>query len=120
MFINLVYDAPALAPPQSFRDGVQAAANIIQADFINPITINISVGYGEFEGFSLRSGAVGEGQAFRATPISLPSAKAFLATTASSPDDFTAIANLNLHAPGPSFSSSITLYTAQAKALGLT
>lgn len=119
MFINLVYDAPALAAPQSFRDGVRAAANIIQADFINPITVNINVGYGEFKGFSLASGAVGEGSAFRGATLSLASTKAFLATTASSPDDFTSIANLNLHAPGPSFPSSIVLSTAQAKAFGL-
>ena len=53
MIINLVYGANALAAPQSFRDGMQAAADILRALIINNITINIDVGYGEFDGTAL-------------------------------------------------------------------
>ena len=53
--INLIYDAFALAAPQSFRDGMQAAVNILQAAFLDPITVNIAVGYGEFGGTALEN-----------------------------------------------------------------
>ena len=46
--INLIYDADALAAPQSFRDGMQAAANMLEGAFDDKITINIAVGYTEF------------------------------------------------------------------------
>ena len=48
--INLIYDADALAAPQSFRDGMQAAADMLESAFDDKITINIAVGYGEFGG----------------------------------------------------------------------
>ena len=47
MEINLEWDAAAQAAPQAFRDAVTAAANIIDATFTNPITVNIDVGYGD-------------------------------------------------------------------------
>ncbi|MEA2834718.1 MAG: serralysin [Methylobacteriaceae bacterium] len=50
MHINLEYDSKAQAAPQSFRDAIQAAANVLQATFTDAITINIEVGYGENPG----------------------------------------------------------------------
>jgi len=47
MLINLEFDENALGAPQSFRDTVQSAANLIDATFVDPITVNLSVGYGE-------------------------------------------------------------------------
>ena len=52
MQINLVYDSRAQAAPQSFRDAIQAAANVLDATFTDNITVNISVGYGEINGQS--------------------------------------------------------------------
>ena len=49
MNINLIWDSNALAAPQSFRDGVQAAASVLEAAIDNPITVNISIGYGEYD-----------------------------------------------------------------------
>jgi serralysin len=53
MIINLVYDAAALAAPQSFRDGMQAAANMLDAHLADNITVNIAVSYGTFNGAAL-------------------------------------------------------------------
>src|SRR5947199_10783698 len=50
MLINLVYDSRAQAAPQSFRDGIQAAANVLDATFSDNITLNIEIGYGEYPG----------------------------------------------------------------------
>lgn len=43
--INLEFDSNALAAPQAFRDGIQAAANIIEAALSDPITVNLSIHY---------------------------------------------------------------------------
>jgi hypothetical protein len=50
MIINLGYDSFALAAPQSFRDGMEAAATMLEHRLIDNITVNISVGYGEING----------------------------------------------------------------------
>jgi hypothetical protein len=55
MIINLLFDGSALAAPQSFRDGLQTAANILEAAFNDSITVNISVGYGEVDGQTFES-----------------------------------------------------------------
>jgi hypothetical protein len=43
--INLKYTAAALAAPQSFRDGIQTAANIIQNALTDHITVNLTIDY---------------------------------------------------------------------------
>jgi len=48
MILNLVYENSALAAPQSFRDGMQATANILNAAIHDNITVNILVGYGDW------------------------------------------------------------------------
>jgi hypothetical protein len=47
--INLEWDPNAQAAPQSFRDAVQAAANVLDAAIHDPITVNVAVGYGEYD-----------------------------------------------------------------------
>jgi FG-GAP-like repeat len=47
------YDASALSAPQSFRDGIQAAINILDSTFIANVTVKIEVGYGEYNGTTL-------------------------------------------------------------------
>jgi hypothetical protein len=39
VILNLVYDTAALNAPQSFRDGMQAAADMLDAHFIDNITV---------------------------------------------------------------------------------
>jgi hypothetical protein len=56
LVINLIWDSNALSAPQSFRDGVQSGANLLEAAITDNITINISVGYGEDDGSTLSSG----------------------------------------------------------------
>jgi Tryptophan-rich Synechocystis species C-terminal domain/Bacterial Ig-like domain (group 1) len=50
MSLNLVldYESSALAAPQSFRDAMQTAANILDATIQNNITVTIDVGYGDY------------------------------------------------------------------------
>jgi serralysin len=43
--INLLYDAAAMAAPQSFRDGIQQAAALLTAAISDKITVNIKIDY---------------------------------------------------------------------------
>ena len=51
MSLNLVlsYESSALAAPQSFRHGMQAAANILDSLIANNITVTIQVRYGDWD-----------------------------------------------------------------------
>ena len=120
MIINLVWDAAALSAPQSFRDALVRAANIIDATFTDPITLNISVGYGDLSVNGQVQDTLTGGSAEGG-----PSTDAF--------NNFTAVTSLLVRSvdPGvtgaldllPSSSlagqANIDLYTAQMKALGL-
>ena len=125
--INLVYDAQALAAPQSFRDGMQAAANIIQAAIIDPITVNIAVGYGEFGGQAINpnvSGAnigyTGGGQFSNGQGVSETYLSLLSALDASASDNFDQISVSSLpQTPLLEGHGSFVLGSAEAKALGL-
>jgi hypothetical protein len=43
--INLLFDAAAMAAPQSFRNGIEQAASILAATITNKITVNIQIDY---------------------------------------------------------------------------
>jgi Cadherin-like len=43
--INLLFDAAAMAAPQSFRDGIQQAANLLAATISDHITVNLKIDY---------------------------------------------------------------------------
>jgi hypothetical protein len=48
MQINLTFDSQAsTVAPQSFRDAIQAAANILDSTFADNITVNLAIGYGD-------------------------------------------------------------------------
>jgi len=125
--INLVYDAQALAAPQSFRNGMQAAANILQAAFLDPITVNIAVGYGEFGGQAINpnvSGAyigyTGGGQFGNGQGVSVSYSNLRVDLSNSASDNFDQL-SVNSLPQGTSLEgqSNFILGSAQAKALGL-
>jgi hypothetical protein len=116
MNIHLVYDASALAAPQSFRDGMQAAADILDSTFHDPITVNIAVGYGEFEGHPL--GQESLGGTSNTIPEDYPELRSLLMANATSTDQKTAVADL----PDTTSLDGQSLFfvsSAQGKALGI-
>jgi hypothetical protein len=60
LIINVTYDASVANAPAAFKTDVAAAVQYFESEFTNPDTININVGYGEVDGQSLGSGALGE------------------------------------------------------------
>jgi VCBS repeat-containing protein len=120
MIIDLFYDAAALAAPQSFRDGMQAAANMLDAHIIDNITVNISVSYGTFGGAALPNqntsegniGPGGDGVGIGETYSNLLN---LLSTHETSAEDTTSVNSL------PStLATNFLIGTAQGKALGVT
>jgi hypothetical protein len=116
MIINLIYDAQALAAQQSFRDGMQTAANLLQAAFNDNITINIDVGYGEIKGQPV-PGNFSEGSP-RTLSISYANLRTDLANSGTSADDITSINALPTTASLQG-QSNFFIATAEGKALGL-
>ena len=88
--INLVYDAQASAAPQSFRDAMQTAADQLQFVIYDNITVNIGVGYGEFNGAAL-PGPVAEGGPAYGTYEAYSTLRAQLAASETSSTDVTAV-----------------------------
>ena len=120
MIINLSYDAAGLAAPQSFRDGMQAAANMLDAHIIDNITVNIAVSYGTFDGAALPNqntseGNIGPGGNGVGISESYSNLLNLLTTHETSAADTTSVNSL------PStLAMSFLIGTAQGKALGVT
>jgi hypothetical protein len=124
--INLIYDASALAAPQSFRDGMQAAANMLEGAFNDNITINIAVGYGEFGGVTLSDqnksegniGYTGNGTNGQGTTETYSGLRTLLLNHEGSADDVTSVNSLP-STLGLQGNTSFVIGTAQGKALGV-
>ncbi len=78
MLIIPDYDASALSAPQSFRDGIQAAINILDSIFIANVTVKIKVGYGEYNGTALTNQNISEGGFTNGTTLSYSALRADL------------------------------------------
>src|ERR1700730_6639535 len=63
MQINITFDQ-ASTLPAGFVSAVTYVVNYFESLFTNPVTVNISVGYGEIAGQPLGSGALGESESF--------------------------------------------------------
>ena len=121
MSLNLVldYESSALAAPQSFRDAMQAAANILDAAIFDNVTVTIRVGYGDWnnnQDIGITTGA--EGGSLNGLTVSYAALRTALASHETSPFDQAFVSSL------PSTSSvngvlSFFVPSAVAKAIGL-
>ena len=62
LIINVDYDASVANAPVGFTTAVSQVVSYFESHFSDPITITIDVGYGEIQGQSLASGALGESE----------------------------------------------------------
>ena len=121
MSLNLVldYESSALAAPQSFRDAMQAAANILDAAIYNNITVTIRVGYGDWnnnQDTGITTGA--EAGSLNGLTVSYAALRTALATHETSTVDQTFVSSL----PSTSSVNGVSNFfvpSAAAKALGL-
>ncbi|HWY75954.1 MAG TPA: NF038122 family metalloprotease [Verrucomicrobiae bacterium] len=114
---NLSYDASTSNAPAGFFTCFQAAINFYETNYIDPITINLNVGWGEIAGHSLNAGNLGQSQTFQPAFYTYDQIRSALMADAKSPDDATSVANLP--ATDPTGGASFTMANAEAKALGL-
>src|SRR6266567_1574319 len=126
LVIQLVYEANALAAPQSFRDGMQTAVNLLEAAIHDNITVNIDVSYGTFGNVLLPNqntsegniGYTGNGTNGIGITESYANLRTLLFDSATSAVDAESVAVLP-NTTSLQGRSSFTIGTAQAKALGV-
>ncbi len=116
MHINITFDSSVNGAPAGFTAAVNTAVQFFESHFFDPITINISIGYGEVGGQALSQGALGESLTFLNSYTYAQIRNALIADGRSAVD-MSAIASL----PGvnPTGNGTFWVTTAEAKALGL-
>ena len=110
MNINIIYNSSVNNAPAGFKAVITAAVQFLDATFSNTATINIDVGWGEVDGQSLGSNALGESIANYTSASYTAVRNALLAESAPG------ASTLPLSSP---LSNTLSLTTAEAKALGL-
>jgi len=119
MNLVLSYESSALAAPQSFRDAMQTAANILDSVILNNITVNILIGYGDWDN-GLDTGLTTDAEAgdLNGLTVSYTNLKTALASHETSAFDQTFVNSL----PTTSSLNGVSNFyvpSAVAKALGL-
>ena len=115
--INLIWDAKALAAPAAFRSAITYAAQYIQSLITNPITINISVGYGEIQGSTLGAGVLGAAGPVQGVGLTYTQYRNELATHSTSATTQTIVNNMAT--TDPTGGDQVYVASAQEKALGM-
>jgi plastocyanin len=116
LVINLDWDTTVNSAPSGFTSDIIAAAQYLESQITNAVTINLNVGYDEIAGSSLVSGALGESMPSLVTVSYSAIVKALTQTASTDPTDVAVLASLPKTSP---VSGTYWVTTAQAKALGL-
>src|SRR5579883_157534 len=122
LVINLVADSSVTAEfgpnyqTSTFWTGVEAAANFFQTNFFDPVTVTITVGWGEVGGLPVPSGAAESLQ--NQSTFTFSQIVAALRNDAQSASDATAVAHLPTGDPGAG-GTDFRISDAEARALGL-
>jgi hypothetical protein len=116
MQINFIYDSSVDSAPAGFKQGLAIAAGIIDSIILNPITVNIDIGFGEDNGSTLASTTLGEAQPAFGVLMTYAELVAHLDKAATSSEDATFTSNLP--AADPSNGGSFFVSAAQSIAWG--
>ena len=116
MNFNIAYDSSVNNAPAGFKTAVAAVVAFFQNTFLDPITINLSVGYGEANGHALGIGALGQSSTFL-NKFTYSQIRTALMSDAKSADDMTAVGTLPVGDPiGGTHTYWVTLAEAQLPA----
>src|SRR4051812_23433071 len=114
---HLTYDSSASTAPPGFLPAFNDALQFYETNFIDPITINLQLGWGTINNQSLLPAAVGEsitnGQVFS----NFAGVKAALTSDAKSTADLLSVANIP--ESDPTSAATFAMSDAEGKALGL-
>jgi hypothetical protein len=116
MTFNISWESNTATAPAGFKPAVLRAVAYLQTQFIDPITINITVGYGAENGNLLGGGTLGQSQFYiqNFTYSQIYAALGADAKTAIDSSSFGALSGSN-----PTGNGNFWLTQVQAKALGL-
>ena len=117
MQFNISFDQALNSLPAGFVAAINYVTSYFDHLFTDPITINIDVGYGEVDGQTLSSGALGENIA-NLNSFSYAQVRSALATDSRSADDTSAVASLPSSDPIGG-THAYWLSVAEQRALGL-
>ncbi len=111
------YDPSVASAPAGFLSGLAAAASYLDTLITNPITVTVTVGWGEVNGFSLPAGDVAAAQPRSVGFLPYATVTGLLSAHASSAEDAASVANLPAVDPFPG--ASLAVSAPQEKAWGL-
>jgi len=112
---NLTFDGSTVGAPAGFFTAFTDAVQFYQTTFVDPITINLVVGWGQIDGSPLRPGNIGQSLTNQ-TNVPYSSLLSALLHDAESPDDATAVASLPASSPT---ATNFVMSRAAGKSLGL-
>ena len=116
--LNLIYDGSVAAAPAAFKTAITFAADFLESLILNPITVNIQVGYGEYDNGALPIGDnLSLGGALSGLSVGYSALKSALVASAATPADQIAIASLPNS--DPTGGANFFVGDAEARALGL-
>lgn len=116
MQINFVYDPSVATAPAAYKTGLQAAADYLDNLIKDPITLNVSVGWGEIGGQPIPNGSLSQGGP-GGNYLPYATVKFELAKFATSIDDLSSIKSLP--AADPTNGGGFWVSYAQQKAWGI-
>ena len=117
LVFNVTYGLSVVSAPAAFRAAFQDAINLYQTTYIDPITINIDVGWGEIDGNPLSPGNLGQSRTNQPGNFTYSQVRSALISDAKSAADSQAISTLG--ATDPTGGRAFRMSDAEAKALGL-
>ena len=116
LVFNLDWDSSVATAPAGFMTDVIAAAQYLESQISDAVTINIDVGYGEIGGSALQGNALGESNGNDVAQSYSNLLSALAATGSADATDASVLASLP---PASPVDGTYFITTAQAKALGL-
>ena len=118
MQINLNYNSSVNAAPAAFKTAMAAAASFLDALILNPITVNIQVGYGEDDNGAFPIGGnLSLGGVFYQSALNYSTLKSDLSANATTALDHLAVESLP--ASDPTDGATFYVGDPEARALGL-
>ena len=113
--INITWDSSVASAPSGFTSAVIAAAQYLESEFTNAVTVNIDIGYGEVAGTSLGSGVLGASESY----LQGVSYSSLLSALSANNQDATNASVLASLPPTSPVNGNLWLTTAEAKSLGV-
>src|SRR4051812_24800585 len=98
MNLNIIYASSASSMPTAMKAALNEIVQYLQSTFLDPITVNLNVGYGTVAGQAMDAGALGESSTFLNSYTYTQIRNALIADAKSS-DDSSAVNSLGTTDP---------------------